>query len=239
MTKGPPNDWQPPAISVFISGLGRSGSTLLCRAIECLDLIGLPLEFFNVETVERLTREPVTDLTRCFLFAREAGVSRNGIFASKLFWHQFAPVLEEFNFDAWFPNQRWVFLQRRDRLGQAISWSIAEQTKQWNSDIKAERAPVYSREGVAGMLQRLDSDTQSWLRYFDEREIDPLRVFYEDLEKGLHIPVAAIARLAGGSDLEAAVRRSEPFQSGHFPVGLEKQRTGLNEEWRHRFLGGR
>ena len=238
MLKGPPKDWQPPTTAVIISGLGRSGSNLLCGSIVSLDLIGRPTEFFNVEIAERLLGGPVSDLERCFFLAKERGTSQNGIFSSKLFWHQFAPVLEQFDFDTWLPNKRWVFLQRRDRLGQAISWSIAEQTKRWTANEETQLAPVYSHEAIAAMLKRLQSDTQSWLRYFDRRKIEPLRIFYEDLVKDLHTQIAAIARLAGGDVLEAEVRRTEPFQQERFPMLLEKQRTQLNEDWRLRFLGG-
>ena len=235
--EGPPPDWHAPKVSLFVSGLPRSGSSLLCHSIRELDLIGKPHEFFNVGFVRGQTGEPVSNLIRCFFHARDSGFSQNMIFASKLLWAQFEPVLNRFDFNAWFPNQRWVFLQRRDLLVRQYPWLSRRRrgngTQALNQRQHRSIARICHRK--SGTTKLLHAFMAALFRPAQNRSSPNL---YEDLEKDLHTPIAAIAQLVGGADLEAEVRRTEPFQHERFPMLLEKQRTQLNQDWRLRFLGG-
>jgi LPS sulfotransferase NodH len=131
-----------------------------------------------------------------------------------------------------------MLLRRRDRIGQAISLAIAQQTRQWLSRGRATDAPVYSRSFIERQLADVKDCYDNWDRYFAAEAIEPLTLWYEDIAPDLHAAISTIARFVGGDALEAEVRRSPPFVAGQFDHGFKVQRTGLNEEWRQRFEEG-
>jgi LPS sulfotransferase NodH len=226
-----------PRIAIFIAGQPRCGSSLLCKSLELTGLLGNGREYFHPRTQQGESRTRTTLETNC-LTAIRRGTSPNGIAAVKVFWSQFENVLPVIDLDYWFPRRRWVCLRRRDQLGQAISGAIALQTNQWKSTTQARTGPAYSRALVEERLRFNANGYDQWDRYFAANRIEPLTLWYEDIETNMHAAVTSVARLAGGEVLESEVRRTQPFVDGRFDTGLQKQRTALNDEWRLRFEHG-
>jgi LPS sulfotransferase NodH len=236
MLKNPPPDWWPPDITVFVAGSPRSGSTLLCKSMERTGILGRPDEFFSPAVMRGRVGEADIDLERCFFLARERGMTGNRVLGSKLFWDHLCALHRSFAFDLWFPNRSWVFLNRRDVLGQAISWVIGAQTRRWTMWNKPAGVPEYSRHLIVEQMQEIMAAKQSWERYFAERQISPLMLSYEDIENDMHEAIVSIARHVGGKSLETRLLRTEPFLRGTFGEPVQKQRTLLNDQWRGRFL---
>jgi trehalose 2-sulfotransferase len=235
----PPKGWQAPAVSVFVVGAPRCGSSLLCRAMSATGVLGQPDEYFNLGSMADQHGNPAIDYPACAVIQRHEGTTANGVMAGKIFWLQFLPLRTEIDFDRWFPVQRWIFLRRHDLVGQAVSLAIAQQTKQWNSTYVSQGPPHYSRPLIEKELGTINSGNAGWERYFAERRIDALPLWYEDIDKDLPGALIAVAEFVGGPPLVADVASSAPLASGGtIDVTITKQRTATNLQWRLRYMQG-
>src|ERR1700719_4039456 len=74
---------------------------------------------------------------------------------------------------------RAIWIQRRDRLGQAISYTMAEQTGAWILDgtylplRETVAEPRYSYADIRRHLLLLDHGVTAWEEYFDRRNLSP------------------------------------------------------------------
>src|SRR5690349_5494217 len=131
--------------SYFICTTPRSGSYLLCEALISSGLAGRPSEYF-LPTFEKLfSGEWGTWTYREYLerlFQETA--TQNGVFGAKVHWASMHPLLEKLGqFPEWrgvpakdvlnqaFHNPRFIWLTRRVKVRQAISYSKAMQTGIW------------------------------------------------------------------------------------------------------------
>lgn len=127
----------------------------------------------------------------------------------------------------YFDNVHWVVVQRGDTLAQAISFSIAAQTRQWtSSDAAASADPVYNYEDIRRRVEML-CDEQARLNAFCAmRGISPIRATYEEFtadSKG------SVRGIAGQMGIDSLV-----FDESI--LTLRPQSAGRNEEFRARFI---
>ena len=237
MLRLPPAGWSPPHTVVFVVGAPRCGSNLLCAAMGETGVLGQPHEFFHKSFMARRRNLPNLTFDDCCAIAVAEGTTANGVMASKLFWHQFNEMRQQLDFDRWFTAPRWVFLRRRDELGQAVSWAMAMSTHQWMADWPAKHPLVYSRRTIQYCIHRIRQDTEGWSRRFAARGIEPELLWYEDLESDLHAAILRIAALIPSVGAEG-VRCTPPFVQSRFQSLPDRQRNALNAEWRMRFLAG-
>jgi LPS sulfotransferase NodH len=221
----PPPDWTPPRLLLAIAAVPRSGSTYFGELLRRTGQLGAPGEHFNKamhkpdggeDTVER----------RCRLVAT-AGRTPNGVATVKLFPPHFWWLQKEIRLGEWFPERRWVYIYRADKLGSAISAAIASLTGNWWGERDATAPPpVFSPRLVEEKLLDLLASELSWAAFFARNQIEPLTVVYEELEKRPADHVRAVADLAG-----VALSREPDIRTN-----TVRQRDALNEEWRRRFL---
>lgn len=212
---GPP---ERPQTSYLVCSTPRSGSTLLCEALRGTGALGTPAEYFNVEaTVEPLRKRWgsvdgesfVRDLYR-------HRTTDQGVFGTKLHWQQVeemggilglgepdwgSPGSERRMLERFFPGATYVHLSRRDQRRQAVSYWLADKTRQWSVHRGEEPAPAqtpeYQRAEIDGWLDRIQADEARWIRFFDEAEIEPLRVVYEDFTEDYAATVVTVAARLG------------------------------------------
>jgi LPS sulfotransferase NodH len=89
---------------------------------------------------------------------------------------------------ATFPNLRYLWLTRRDKVRQGISWYRALQTSLWRSTDRPSTTaptpppvPAFDVEAISRLVQRSIADDQAWQRFFREYGVTPLAVTYEQL----------------------------------------------------------
>jgi LPS sulfotransferase NodH len=129
---------------------------------------------------------------------------------------------------------RYIWIQRRNRLRQAVSYTLAEQTGVWILDGtflpegSTRAAPRYSYEEICRHLRLLDREASVWEDYFGRHGVVPHVVVYEDLvadyEAGL---LGCLDFLGVGAP--ASVRAP----------GIRRQADELTEQWVERFLRDR
>lgn len=226
--QGPPQDWQFPKATLLVVGAHRTGSTLLCSLMAQTDRLGRPDEFFKRVPYPRWELVGNTVAERCRAVLK-FGMSSNGVCGIKIFPYHMNAIQSEIALFDWFPQSRFVWIRRRDLLGQAISGVIATQTKKFHSYSEGvNREPEYSALGIARQLQRAAFDEARWRAYFARTGAQPHEIFYEDL---VARPQAELSRLGQAADVQI-----DPAPISIDESGLEKQRSEINGIWRARYL---
>lgn len=168
------------------------------------------------------------DILSRVALAKSRGMTANGVCSFKLFLKHFEFFARHDNFLKHFPDVRFIWIYRRDLLGQAISFALAKQTKKFRSyESRGTVEPVYDREQVEAMMVRIAKDDAVWRGYFAKAGIEPHRLCYEDFASDPMRHLRSIGRMVDvpiTKDLPAAAAK------------IEVQRGDINRQWRERFL---
>jgi LPS sulfotransferase NodH len=184
-----------PQTSYIVCATPRSGSGLLCEALWNTGLAGKPNEYFYREDLKRWEASTYAEYIDAVI---ENGTTPNGVFGVKLMWDQMryltiklylrAPQFAKFRVPALlgslFPNLHYIWLTRRDKLKQAVSFYRAIQTRSYRSldgDAEARpKAPEFDFRAIDRLCKKLQKWDASWQHYFDKHRIVPFVVVYED-----------------------------------------------------------
>jgi LPS sulfotransferase NodH len=227
MTDGVATTKQPAARGYAICTSPRSGSNLLCQHLSSTGVLGHPLEYFNAVGRRMLgypdfPDEPAQQID----WILSVGATPNGIFGLKIFPYQFDQVAGIVRWIQLLPSLQFVLLERRDRLGQAISAHRAQQTEQWRSSSAAQGTATYDGGQIYERLVAAARDYARWNVFFARNGIDPTVIVYEDLIANPQIAVDQVARLFG-------IQGQSRIAYRH--IDLKIQRDTITEEWRARF----
>jgi trehalose 2-sulfotransferase len=154
----------------------------------------------------------------------------NGVFSMKVIdLHLVTMARVEVDFDHWGPAPSFVYIERRDRVAQAVSWHRAQQDRAWSSEVPREASSTlrYDEAAIQRRLDTIDAGRNRWETYFTARSIEPIRVFYEDLDTDYEPVTRRLFEELGFPDL--------PVQ----PPRVQRQRDETNDEWVSRFRGTR
>jgi LPS sulfotransferase NodH len=219
-----------PRISYMVCSIPRSGSSLLCELLSSTGLAGAPAEFFHPDKMSALRQrwdaETLDDYLR-ELFARKT--SPNGVFGAKAHWGQYNPLFGDTDPRRVLPRPQLVFITRRDRLRQAVSWVRALQTFRWATEggPRVDRPAVFDSEHIGRKLRRIDREESLWEGLFDRYGIEPQRVVYEDFVEAQETTVREVL-----DELEV----DTPANLDLPPPALDRQADDLSEEWIERYL---
>ncbi|HTV91513.1 MAG TPA: Stf0 family sulfotransferase [Verrucomicrobiae bacterium] len=198
-----------PRLSLAICTNPRSGSWLLSEALASTGLAGNPREWFNA--LEKHDQQAAwrarhgSDLADdAYLdYALRSGTSANGVFGVKLHYYQLRELCNASAkfMSATFPNLRYVWLTRRDKERQAISYHRAHATNRWwsipNEIAASEAEPPFDPAAALQLERILIEHDRGWERYFSENGIEPLVVTYESLANDYAGTVRTVLRWLG------------------------------------------
>ncbi|HLJ69544.1 MAG TPA: Stf0 family sulfotransferase [Chloroflexota bacterium] len=233
--------------SYFVCFTSRSGSTLLCEALSSTGVAGRPEEYFNIGQGDDPAKEPpwkaallTKPLAEYIPIACEFGTTPNGVFGSKLhLWHLQAMetglagtqegdgrLLAE-RLREVFPNPRYIWITRRDKVRQAVSAFKGKQSRAWTSRAAGAKRPLaFNFPLVEASLRQMVREEAAWAQFFTDSGIVPYTVIYEDLVR----------------DYEATLRGVLDFLDIPLPEGfvfpaprLRKQADALSEIWVRRY----
>jgi trehalose 2-sulfotransferase len=216
-----------PRRGYVLCGYARTGSSLLCDALQATGRLGHAQEYFNPPAINvghgpSYPRDPRAQLAE---IARR-GTTDNGIYGVKIFCDQF-DALRGFDWLGALPAPAFIHLERRDALGQALSAVRAAQTGRWNGTQPGFAEPHYDERAILAELARFAADRARWQMFFARNGIQPMWLVYEDIVDALPQTVCSIAALVGITDLPDPLPHLE-----RLPV----QRDALNDDWRARFI---
>ena len=80
-----------------------------------------------------------------------------------------------------FDKPKFIQILRRNRIAQAVSYSIAFRSSKWNSTQEAQKEPDYDKADIDKRLNIILSEELNWMMFFQIHEIDQYTIYYEDL----------------------------------------------------------
>jgi trehalose 2-sulfotransferase len=243
-----------PITSYVICTNPRSGSGLLSEGLASTSLAGNPREWFNpIEEQQHREEwhiEGSTDpgYSSYLDHVLEHGKTSNGIFGTKLHYCEFAELpkklatiekyrgleISQLMLKA-FPNLKYIWLTRRDKARQAISFHRARKTYEWwlidgVRPIKPGESvdePDFDAQAIQAAEQILLQNDRNWQLYFRNNNIAPLILDYEDLATDYKGNILRVLKWLCIPDAEAV---SIP------PPRLKRQSDSRSEEWLARYL---
>lgn len=200
----------------------RSGSNYLARLLTSTGALGRPLEYFDRASVKRSgwTEWPADPAQQLALIPDTA--SPNGVYGLKVFpehfeacptWSVDLPGLKTF-----------VWLRRRDIIGQAISLVRARQTQVWHADDQPEGEPAFDATAIDAAAEEILAGDSRWRSWFARQDLVPLIVDYEDLGAGAQTIEAICQRL-----------RVPRVMPDHELVDVRRQRDETTATWRRAY----
>src|SRR5271166_3141921 len=221
----------PMRYSYIVASSPRSGSTYFCRLLGQSGLLGTPSEVLNPGFdlkgfKNRFKASSPADYIAELISRRTA---KSGVFGLKAHFENFEGFLKEYPalLDVLSPVT-YIYINRRDRVAQAVSMARALQTNQWSSQGEEGKKPElrYNRELIANAMKEVELQDAGWLNWFKAKNITPFRLTYEDL---LADPAGAIQKVVEHLGVQNAERDEVKVP----PV--EKQGDDTNQEWIERF----
>ena len=165
----------------------RTGSHHLAQLLAGTGAVGVPFEYLNGYRVglECRARGWVDDESTHVKLSREMVERRTGMsgwFGLKAHWHTWVGMSARPRVRDLVRPERFLYLTRGDRVAQAASLALAEQTQVWvNPGCAAARPPVYAATHIRDALLRIEQECEAWEGFFLARGIDVLRMSYEEL----------------------------------------------------------
>ena len=186
--------------SYWLCTTPRSGSSVLGDALTHTEVAGRPTEYFNRRFWPDLfARFGVAAATDYLERVVAETATPNGVFGTKVMLDaDMAPTFDALRerlgeprlSDAEaatqaFPDLRFVYLTRRDKVAQAVSYCRAQQSGVWRryhgSEPEPEGDAAFDYGAVHAQVQALTLREVRWQTFFNDLSARPHTAVYEDL----------------------------------------------------------
>jgi LPS sulfotransferase NodH len=154
------------------------------------------------------------------------GSTPNGVYGLKVFPDQHDMIAKTCAWTRLLPRLKFIALERRDTLGQALSWARTVQTGQYRSTVPEKNPASYDASLIRAALYQVIKGRARWSLFFARTGFEPLPVFYEDVLANPQMEIDRIAAFVGGCG--PAIVRPDLIK-------LKTQRNSTIDEWRNRF----
>ncbi|MGO9635117.1 MAG: Stf0 family sulfotransferase [Steroidobacteraceae bacterium] len=226
----PEPGWTPPDLDVlFLCFTNRCGSNYLAELLATTGAFNVAGEFFNAPTVLTHALERGLRSLPAYFSALSVLVPHTGRIAAKVVIGQLVTLADAGILDALRDRATYLFLERRDRLSQAISRVIAWQNGRWSS-VHASEIPDsalrFDRAAIDTQMAWVANENAAFSGFFSANGIVPVQVTYEDICAD---PGPAIAAVAARMGLPRLCARPEK-------VAIRAQANAINGAWRSAYL---
>jgi LPS sulfotransferase NodH len=230
------------SLACIIATTPRTGGHLFSDLLSSTQVCGRPSEYVlpHADYIWRCF-EGCTNRREYLNYYLRHGWSANNVFGAKVTWRQFCAFTEDLTgrpslnhrlraqvIEQCFGRCLYIFLRRRDRIRQAISYFRAMQTGQWSSKtastMDAVEANRFDANAVDKLLGEIDRFESIWLEYFNELPGNCLQLYYEDLARNACTFIAQTLAFLGINEWSGICRTE-----------LKRQSDGLTEEWVRRY----
>lgn len=233
--------------SYVLCGTPRTGSTLACSLLTSTGVAGRPESYFREPDHRTWAArfgvsvqgggEP--SYPELVAGAVRFGSTPNGVFAARVMWGTMSrivsglgPTRDQRDVDVLeeaFGALRFVHLQRRDVVGQAVSWARAEQTAYWQHGDVVRAEPRLDLDQVDELVATIQTHNAAWRSWFADQAVEPLDVDYESLVAQPGQTVAEILRRVGTRP-PAGWQPASPH---------EQQADEINADWARQYRASR
>lgn len=236
-----------PEKSLIICTLPRSGSYMLCDGLTQTEAIGYTAEYFSIAHRTYYDRligaQRAADYNIVFDYILRMGTTSNGVFSAKILYHQLATLKENFSrsnsymdlrpmqiIDRLVANPHYIYLVRRDKLRQAISYHRAIHTGIWweFNESKTKDAPglVYDHAALVFWIKVMTAWEAAWVRELAQLGRPLLTLDYNEIVADYGGAMARVHDLLG-LRIDPKVLEIRPL--------LKKQSDASTDEWVERF----
>lgn len=214
--------------SYFICFTNRCGSNFLGAAIASDGRLARAGENLNYDTViNQSKRNELRSFDEYFYWLINKTKRKLKVFGCKtsigqlMFLYDIG-VLAKFK-----KPPKFIHVIRKDVIAQAVSLSIANQTKKWTSQQEGVAVEVkYLQANIANIVQSFCKENAMFSFIFNVLGVQPLTIYYEDLVDCPEENMCKIGEFIGVEDLKF-VPSAIPFQ---------KQSDERNELFKKRFI---
>lgn len=224
----------------IVCSVPRSGSSFFCETLRATGALGRPVEYFsrsNERTYRsRLGAASVRDYVQKLVAEMTAFGS---VFGAKIMYRDLERLLAGLRseaalpeardrdlLEAAIPGVRMIWLTRRNKIRQAVSFVRARQTQSWAWHDEPVAAPRYDYALLDSALSELEGQEARWRSFFSRNHIAPLVVVHEDF---VSRAVEAVEHVLEFLEI--------PHQAlpGAQEAWTLRQSDTLSEEWARRF----
>ncbi len=215
---------------LFVCFTNRSGSNYLAELLAGTEVFNRAEERFTWDHVSYPSKDGHVDSFEDYIGRTVGWASRGDWFAVKAAAGQLELLARVGFFAAIQAVPSFIIIHRADKLGQAISFAIAEQTGRWTSDTPAAlaTAAVYNRRRIDHFRSTITAMSTELEQFLAVNNITPLRIGYEDFVASPQTELDRVSKWLGIGSLTARPER----------VSITRQRDATNEAWRNRYLAG-
>ncbi len=233
-----------PVRCYILCAVPRTGSWLLSHALEATGLAGSPSEYFWRDDEPFWRKQWDVDSYRDYLSAFQGTATANGVAGTKMTWGYFSEFLDKVRqlpemaqapheelMQATFPELRHLWIRRRDKVRQGISWWRAEVTGEWArfcGQAPQQRCPEsLDLAAVKNLVHVALAHDKAWANYFRSHSIEPWSVYYEDLINDVDAYLNAALEHLGvhpGTRVHSA------------PARIERHADQRTEQWVEEYL---
>lgn len=233
-----------PKISYTIWFSQRNGSTLLCEGLKSTGIAGKPGELLQLpDNTTLLEFYQANNYTALQQKLWQEGMSENGVLGLKANAprKEKDPIVEQLAqlpsntsatpYAVWenaFPNGKHIFLTRRNKVRQAVSWWKAIVTQQWHLKKGEKRKPMsseiqkqYNFEALKHLLVEISLRESKIQAFLEGGNIIPLTIVYEDFIREYPKTIRSVIDFLGITQKDYSIK--EPF--------YEQLSDELSEEW--------
>lgn len=239
----------------------RNGSSLFCEGLKSTGLAGKPEEYFNFQDPGNLlSHYKVKDHEA---FRRELwkqGTTPNGIFGVKVNAprREDDPLIEELrkvpglknpatanHFEVWqnvMPNQKHIFLTRRNKIRQAVSWWKAIVSETWHRPQGVERnyrpediRDRYEFAAIRHLLLETSLREAKIQDMLNQAGAQALTIVYEDFIQSYEETIRKAVKYLGidTEDFSVAPPHYQRLADDLSDEWTERFRQELQKDWKH------
>jgi len=150
-----------------------------------------------------------------------AATTPNGVFGAKVHWEHFLNLIAKTEYGAatrqgtppasaperlllHFPDLRYIWLVRRNAVARAISHYRVKKTNRWQLDSRwvtddtgGDGEPDFDFDQIEAFVRIGEIEDAHWRKFFQENDISPLELVYEELVPDLEGTVRRVLQFLG------------------------------------------
>jgi len=226
----------------------RCGGTLLSRILTATNIAGRPEEYFFRPLEEYYSRLWCCGTFEDYLRAAlSQATTPNGVVGLKFdagdylshfdarlrtlseFCNSKEPTITILR--SLLGHLKFIWLMRRNKVRQCVSWLKAAQTGEWMRDVISNGnyniKPRYDYGAIERLVNECVMREAAYQEIFDEVEIHPLTIVYEDMIEDIE---GTVRRIIQYLELEMVL----PIAKAE-DIGMVRQADATNEEWVQRY----
>ena len=238
----------------------RTGSTLLCKTLENTGIAGKPGEFFNLigEDETLCQKHQAQDYQQLKTNLWALGSSANGVFGikhslfsslSQRIYQEIAqlkniekpdPQFPDQLLGDMFPNCKHIYLTRRNKIRQAVSWWKAIKDQVWHleksqsqNDDRDFYEQNYDFDALAHLFKEAILREGAIEDHFSQNQIVPLTIVYEDFILNFKDTIFQILHYLGldTSQVEIGAMHYTKTANEQSEQWVQRFREDLQKDW--------